>query len=73
MAEMVKVTIRLPKDLVTMAKLHALALDEDLQNLIARELRAALQAKGHQLALLGVRKIPGRKVAAGYARTSRRR
>lgn len=65
MSDMVKVTIRLPKPLVTLAKLHALALDEDLQDLIARELQLALRANEHRLALLGMRKIkqPAKKGA----------
>ena len=40
--ELVKVTIRLPKELVTQAKLHAIALDDDLQDLVARVLREYL-------------------------------
>jgi len=60
MSEMVKVTIRLPKPLVTLAKLHALALGEDLQDLIARELQMALRANEGRLALLGMKKIKPR-------------
>ena len=40
--ELVKVTIRLPRGLVTQAKLHAVALDDDLQDLVARVLREYL-------------------------------
>jgi hypothetical protein len=40
--ELVKVTIRLPKGLATQAKLHAIALDDDLQDLVARVLREYL-------------------------------
>ena len=38
MSEKVKITIRLPEPVVKMAKLHALALDEDLQDLVGRVL-----------------------------------
>jgi hypothetical protein len=39
MSEKVKITIRLPAALVKEAKLYAVALDEDLQDFVARALR----------------------------------
>jgi hypothetical protein len=51
MSEMVKITIRLPKDLVLLAKMHAMALDDDLQDFVGRELREALERKPFPAAL----------------------
>jgi len=45
MSDLVKITIRLPKDRVVLAKIHALALGEDLQDFVGRELRTALERK----------------------------
>jgi hypothetical protein len=41
--EMVKVTIRLPKSLARLAKHHAVARDEDLQDLVAEALALYLK------------------------------
>jgi hypothetical protein len=61
MSEMVKITIRLPKPLVKLAKLHAWNLEEDLQDLVARELWGALRTKpvpvGHKLRMEVLRQI----------------
>ena len=45
MSDMVKITIRLPEPTVKMAKLHALALDEDLQDLVGRVLQDYLRSE----------------------------
>lgn len=44
--EMVKVTLRLPRDLVKRAKHHAVDHDRDLQDVVAEALRAFLAKKG---------------------------
>jgi hypothetical protein len=43
--ELVKITIRLPRHLVQTAKLHAMGLGEDLQDLVQRALTENLRGK----------------------------
>jgi hypothetical protein len=61
--DLVKVTIRLPRAVVMQAKVHALALDDDLQDFVARVLQDYFRTEPIPASLAHVLKRKGRKKA----------
>ena len=61
--ELVKITIRLPRHLVQLAKLHAMGLGDDLQDVVRRALTEDLRGKS----------IPTTHLLSGVSREQRDR